>query len=118
MKNTWKKVLAVACTASMLLTMPGVSVLADEMQEEEYIVTDAEIPEESESFVNAADEDVAYSVEEINEEDTVIQETAEEIVGESEIQVGDGVTATFDEETGAVEFYSYSRLIAIISLKM
>ena len=37
--------------------------------------------------------------------DVVVEETPEEIVGES-VKVGDGVTATFDPVTGAVEFDS------------
>ena len=106
MRNTWKKVLAAACTVSMLMTMPGFSVLADEMQEEEYFVTDAVIPEGSERFVGVADEYVAHSVDEIIEEDIIIQEAAEEFVGESAIQVGDDVALTFNEETGEVVFSS------------
>ena len=40
-------------------------------------------------------------------EDRDISQTVdEELVGTGVIVVGDGVTATFDEETGAVEFYS------------
>ena len=69
----WNKLIAAICFASMIFAIPGTSVFADEMPEEEPVVTEA---------------------------------STEEVVGEQRIQVGDGVTATFDAETGAVEFYS------------
>ena len=48
MKSMWKKVLAVLCTAAMLMTAPGICVLADEIEQEEITVSEAEqIPEEA-----------------------------------------------------------------------
>lgn len=44
----WKKVLAALCAAAMLMTAPGICVLADEIEQEEIIVSEAEqIPEEA-----------------------------------------------------------------------
>ena len=57
-------------------------------------------------YVDEIEEDETDRAEEIIEEDTIIQETAEEVVGDGNIQVGEGVTAAFDANTGAVEFYS------------
>ena len=48
MKSMWKKVLAALCAAAMLMTAPGICVLADEIEQEEIIVSEAEqIPEEA-----------------------------------------------------------------------
>ena len=47
MRKKWKKALAAVCIVSMLMTMLDLGVLADEMQEEELIVADAEVPEET-----------------------------------------------------------------------
>ena len=41
MRKQWKKALAVIFTALMLVTMPGMSVLADEMYEENAIVLES-----------------------------------------------------------------------------
>ena len=105
MKRVWKKGLAAFCAVAMIMTVSGMGVLADDMQAEELIVTEAKVPEEADEVADSPDEEVADSVDEIIE-DTFSQDTEAEVVGEGEIQVGDGVTATFDEETGAVEFYS------------
>ena len=86
MRKKWKKVMTVACTVAMLVTMPGISVLADEVlvekDLEEIVITEAEGPVNSE----------------------------EQLIGEGEIMgpvtVGNSVTATFDEDTGEVVFYS------------
>ena len=107
--------MAAWCAATMLMTMPGISVLAGEM-EDESIVTVAEDPYPAADADDALDEgetDAEVPAEEVfDEEDvsveaeTVHQENPEEIVGVTTVTVGDGVTATFDENTGAVEFYS------------
>lgn len=98
MRNTWKKVLAAACTASMLMTMPGFSVLADEMPDEEIIIAEAEEPDDVEPI-----DESAVSVEKDASAQSAYQEN---IVGASEIAVGDGVTATFDSGTGTIELFS------------
>ena len=117
MVKKWKKWMAAVCSASMLITMPGISVLADEIQEEDYIVVEAEDPEETVESVDSPSEEMmdienfpseesVDSPDEIIEDSMVDQGVPEEVVGGSEIQVGDGVTATFDPDTGAVEFSS------------
>ena len=103
----WKKMIVAVCTASMFVTMPGMSVLADEMREDnKLIVEEDEVPEESVESVDTPIEGVTESVDAPIKEDAPSQEAAEEVVGEGPIQVGDGVTATFDADTGAVELTS------------
>ena len=86
MRRKWKKVLATFCTALMLATMPCMSVLADEINTLN--------PEDSEQGMK-------------NEETCdVVMSAYEGVVGKGDITVGDGVTAIFDEDTGAVAFYS------------
>lgn len=46
MINKWKKLMAAVCTASLILTMPGMSVPASEVPEQE-LIADAEVPEET-----------------------------------------------------------------------
>jgi hypothetical protein len=41
MKMTWKTLLAAGCALSMLFTMPGSAVLAEELQEDAVIVSEA-----------------------------------------------------------------------------
>ena len=106
MKKKWKKIIAAWCAAVMLMTMPGMCVLADDMAGEELIVTEAEVPEETVDSVDSPVADVTYDVDAPITEEKIDEEEAEEIVGEDPIQVGDGVTATFDAESGAVEFTS------------
>jgi len=84
MKKTWKKILAAGCAAVMLMTMPGMCVLADEMREG-AIVTEAEELEGEKSDLVQFDESFAQNV-----------------VGDEGIIVGDGVTASVDAETGVV----------------
>ena len=119
MKKTWKKLLAACCALSMLMTVPGVKVLADQIQGDEVIVIDAKDPEQLVEPVEEVQEDVIDKNADIASNEDVRSEThepadsvdmtqviTEEVVGEGDFVVGDGVTATFDEETGAVEFYS------------
>ena len=51
MKKRWKKLLAAVCAASMLMTLPGVSVYAAEMSEPEDIEICEEMPDETEEAV-------------------------------------------------------------------
>lgn len=119
MKKTWRKFLAAGCALSMLMTVPGVTVLADQIQEDEVIVTDAEDPEELVEPFEEVQEDVIDEISGIASNKDKLRETYEsadsvdmtqvtneEVVGEGNLVVGDGVTATFDEETGSLEFYS------------
>lgn len=90
MKKTWKKILAAGCAAAMLMTMPGMYVLADEMRAAN-IVTETEELEGEKSDLVQFDES-----------------SAQDIVGAESIIVGDGVTASVDAETGVVVLSSDS----------
>ena len=119
-RKIWKKLLAAGCAVSLLTTAPGMTVLADQLQEDEVIVTEAEDPgedvinengaEQSEEVLEESAKDV-ISIEEGTEplsiEEKIVDSVDDrETVGSEEYTVGDGVTATFDENTGTVEFYS------------
>ena len=119
-RKIWKKMLAAGCAASLLVTAPGMTVLADQLQEDEVIETEAEDPgddvinengaEQSEDVLEESAEDV-ITIEEGTEPLSIEEKTVDsvdeaETVGSEEYTVGDGVTATFDEDTGTVEFYS------------
>jgi len=100
MMEKWKKLMAAVCTASMLVTMPGMGVLADEMQEE-YAESIVEIPEQ------VMEDAYVLDVEPEESEQVVPEpEVSEQLVGQGDVTVGDGVTATFNETTGAIEFFS------------
>ena len=105
MRRNWKKVLAAVCTVVMLVTMPGTSVLADNMQEEELLVADAEVPEE---MVESLAEDDIDRIEARIEENNVNKNTVEEIVGADWAVLGGDVEGAFYEETGAVKLISHS----------
>lgn len=162
-KIWWKRILAASCVLTLLMTSPGMVVLADDMPgeevglsdaftddsepgetveesvlggtenkaveeyaipegetlEEEYIPEDTVI-EESETEPVYAGEDssvgesfeskLSESVENVTEESVAtvasVGTTSEETTEDNKIVVGDGVTATFDADTGAVEFTS------------
>ena len=153
MKNKWKKLIAVFCAASVLMTMPGVSAYAAEPTDAEIIEIDEEISDDVENTENTEEEvvvtaeqeivteaedlsgdavaptelseDPAESVE-LAEEDAPSPETqddaAETAYGTEELtapaediltgataepnvyRVGDGVTATYDVDTGSITF--------------
>ena len=105
MRKKWKKALAAVCIVSMLMTMLDLGVLADEMQEEELIVADAEVPEE---MVESLAEDDIDSIEARIEENNVNKNTVEEIVGADWAVLGGDVEGAFYEETGAVKLISHS----------
>ena len=46
MMNKWKKLMAAVCTVSLILTMPGVSVLANEVPGQE-LISDTDVPQET-----------------------------------------------------------------------
>ena len=118
MKKAWRKLLAAGCAVSMLISVPGVSVLAGELHDEEIIVEHAEEPEiigEDTAFFfedeNAEDiiEEHVSKIDEIKELEDVEnseQGSIGEGVGAGNIIVGDNVTATFNSSTGAIKFYS------------
>lgn len=105
MRKKWKKALAAVCIVSMLMTMLDLGVLADEMQEEELIVADAEVPEET---VESLAEDDIDRIEARIEENNVNKNTVEEIVGADWAVLGGDVEGAFYEETGAVKLISHS----------
>ena len=119
MKKTWKRLLAVSYVVSLLIVMPGMSVLADEMYDEAVvtatndvneIVEVAEIPTTMQLSPDYPREAVeAEDVKSVYKEDWIDESAdAEGTVGARVYTVGDGVTATFDKTSGAVEFYSNS----------
>ena len=141
MKKALKRLLAVSCAATLFMTAPGVSVLADEIQEEEIVLSeinedegiqetqseeiaqeednekltgtasdsvdvlseDTEVPQDSDADEAEYTEEIAED--NISDEETVIDST-EELVGDNTWTAGEGVTASFDEETGTVSFSS------------
>ena len=121
MRNAIKRLLAISCVVALLMTTQGITVLAEDIQaEEEIILSEAgESEEAEESIQESIEEDSVpesvdpeprvnmdvFIVEDIVEEE-VNQNLQDQVVGDGDIRVGPGVTATYDEATGAVEFYS------------
>ena len=118
MKKAWRKLLVAGCVVSLLMSVPGVSVLAGELHDEQFIIDQAEEPESIgeygelvvededadeivEEFVNQIEE-----TEELDDVDNFEEEFNDEVGGAGNILVGENVTASFDASTGAVEFYS------------
>ena len=77
MEKMWKTILIACFIALISVITSGMTTLADDAEQYE--------------------EEAITVLTEMSERDTV---------GTNEITVGDGVTATFDSETGAIEFYS------------
>ena len=123
MMKKWIKMIVAVCTLSMLAIMPRGVLLADELQEDEIIVSIAEdLKQEAgdaEQFDNASVsvEETAEPVDEIalveediseitDESSFVVesfpQDAHEEGVGAGGIVVGSNVTATVNTSTGAV----------------
>ena len=112
MKKKWKQMMAICCSVAILMTMPGMCVLADEMPAEEIIFSEAEGVEDIIEYEEESVEEIV-EIEEPSENEELIeaeaidsQEIDAEVVGAGNITVGDNVTATFDSSTGAVKFYS------------
>ena len=84
MKKTWKKLLAAGCAAAMLMTMPGMCILADEMRAANIVTETEELEGEKSDLVQFH------------------ESSAQDIVGAESIIVDDGVTASVDAETGVV----------------
>ena len=110
MKNIWKKIIATCCVAVMLMTLPGVNVLADELQDD-VIISIAEDPEVLFDDSDLPSEDANSFVEDIPEEgiakelvgighyganlDTIAQE-----ISFSQSQIIDDVTVTVEADSG------------------
>ena len=74
-RKIWKKLLSAGCAVSLLTTVPGMNVLADQIQEEEIIVTEAEDPEQIAEPIDGLQEDVIDEIEDgISEEDSRSEE--------------------------------------------
>ncbi len=118
MKKAWRKLLAAGCAVSLLISVPGVSVLAGELHDEEIIVEHAEEPEiigedtalffEDENAEDIIEEHVRRidEIKELEDVENSEQGSIDEGVGAGNIIVGDNVTATFNSSTGAIKFYS------------
>ena len=84
MKKTWRKLLAAVCAASMLMTLPGVSVYAADMSEPEDIEICEEMTDETEKSGDTLKEDKDSLEPEIaaealeQPEDTALTEMPEE----------------------------------------
>ena len=149
MKNSCRKLLAAFCAVSILITLPGVSTFAGEIDDEDLIESfeektngkDGDLLEENACFVepeamaetidsandglaqidvpddpakmlipeetDAADpeeqEDSAETVDLPDEYSLSTEDNmTEESVGAKQYKVGDGVTATFDPDTGSI----------------
>ena len=68
MKNTWRKVMAAFCAASVLASIPGVSVYAADLVNEEMIEISEELPGEAKEVEELSEKDSAYEEPEIVEE--------------------------------------------------
>ena len=119
MKNSFRKLLAAFCAASMIMTLPGISAYAEELETpvevfelsddittpldiveepaEVSALTEVEAPdpEEQEDSAETVDLPDEYS---LSTEDNMTEES----VGVKQYKVGDGVTATFDPDTGSI----------------
>lgn len=58
--NTCRRLLATFCAASMLMTMPGVSAYAADLNHDEIIESCEELPVEAENYGDAHEDDSAY----------------------------------------------------------
>ena len=131
MKNIRIKLIAALCAASMLMTMPGMSVYAqdssheeinrnyvelpddvvkaDELMEEDFSLEEPEIIEEEEA--PNPQEDVAESVDEPLEYNLPADDISiEEVLGADaySLTVGDGVNASYDPDSGYIYLLSTS----------
>ena len=131
MKNTWRKLMAALCVASLLITLPGVSVYAAEgdffeepamaaeaVEQSGDIVAPTETLEEPAEAIDPAEvevdasypedtEDAAETVDLPMEYDLPSEDIpAEETAGSATYKVGDGVYAIYDSETGGITLYS------------
>ena len=131
MKNIRIKLIAALCAASMLMTMPGMSVYAqdssheeinrnyvelpddvvkaDELMEEDFSLEEPEIIEEEEA--PNPQEDVEESVDEPLEYNLPADDISiEEVLGAGaySLTVGDGVNASYDPDSGYIYLLSTS----------
>ena len=123
MMKKWKKMMATVCALSMLAIMPGGVALADEQQDDDFIVSIAEDPkleaDDAEKIDNASasveesaelvdepaliEEDISgFADESVSAEEPLAQDAHEENVGAGGIEVGWNVMAAVNTSTGAV----------------
>lgn len=134
MKKTLRKLMAALCAASLLLTLSGVEVYAagddffeepemaaEAVEQSDDVVAPTEVLEEPAETIDPAEVDAPYPGEaeyvendaervDLSEEYDLPSEDipAEETVGAGSgtYQVGDGVYAIYDSETGSITLYS------------
>ena len=68
MKNILKRFLAASCVMTLVMTTPGVVVLADEMAEEEVVLSDISVGESNPATT------LGGSIQEYNDENVVVKE--------------------------------------------
>ena len=123
MMKKWKKMMVTVCALSMLMIMPRVVVFADELQDDELMISIAEDPKQEADVTGQYDnasasvEETAESIDEtalveddideiadesVSVEESTAQDAQEENVGAGGIVVGSNVTATVNTSTGAV----------------
>ncbi len=128
MKNNWRKIVTAFCAATMLMTMPGMSVYAADPTHEDVIESFAATAEVVDEPGDILEEDINFEEPEIieevevpnpeEEEDaaetvdlpqedslTTEEEPIEELVGAT-YTVGDGVKATFFPDTGTIAIFN------------
>ena len=82
MMNTIRKLLATFCAASMLMTMPGVSVYAADLTHEDIIESCEELTDEAEEYGDIHEDDSAYEGSENDAE--VVEQQSEALTEMSE----------------------------------
>ena len=105
LKKAFKRILSISCVAALLIMTPGITLLANDLEESSSVSSVEGI------IQDAADEETTIEndgfVEDL--EDLAEDKAADGIeatIGAGSWTVGDGVTATFDSETGTLEFFS------------
>ena len=98
-RKIWKKLLAAGCAVSLLATAPGTTVLANQLQEDKVIETEAEVPEQ------VAESAETVQVDAINEFDFKSTEAAESV---PDIQIEEPVEEPMIENSEAEEISTES----------
>ena len=76
MMNKWKKLMAAVCTVSLILTMPGVSVSANEVPGQE-LISDTDVPQDTVDFPSGNDMDFSDT--------PTVEAVEEDVIGNGEI---------------------------------
>ena len=103
MKSVWKKGLAALCATAMLMTAPGICVLADETEQEEIIVSEADQVFEETWDVEDPEKDTVEEAADVSEEisaEEYSEDSDEEPTPET-VQLEDPAEVPEEEETDA-----------------